>query len=204
MDLVASRLAQHSMRLVDGESCFASCADNMAALGVAKGASTDDVDGGVATWYVYVPIFRYCLVCRRVQWRGQAGGRLRHPGAARLTPEQRRHGIFSGRLRLISCDALEAETRSALRVPACAPGPAPAIWATQVAYVVHPGCLTAVALRRLSVIPLYAPDEGGVLRRERGAVVCDKKLFSCGFLCCTIHNMCHVGPQPYASQNDVS
>ena len=43
----ASRLAQHSMRLVDGESCFASCADKMAALGVAKDASTDDVDEGV-------------------------------------------------------------------------------------------------------------------------------------------------------------
>ena len=40
---------------------------------------------------------------------------------------------------------LEAETRSALRVPACAPGPAPAVWATQVAYVVHPGCLRAVS-----------------------------------------------------------
>ena len=39
---------------------------------------------------------------------------------------------------------MEAETRSVLRVPACAPGPAPAIWATQVAYVVHPGCLRAV------------------------------------------------------------
>ena len=51
MDLGASRLAQHSMRLVDGESCSASCADNMAALGVAKGGSTDDVDGGVATWW---------------------------------------------------------------------------------------------------------------------------------------------------------
>ena len=88
MDLVASRLAQHSMRLVDGESCLPPCADNMAALGVAKGGSTKDDDGGVATWWAtgraeYVPVFRYCLVCRRAQWRGQAGGRLWHPGAAR-------------------------------------------------------------------------------------------------------------------------
>ena len=51
MDLGASRLAQHSMHLVDGESCSASCADNMAVLGVAKGASTKDVKGGVATWW---------------------------------------------------------------------------------------------------------------------------------------------------------
>ena len=39
MDLGASRLAEHFMHLVDSGSCSASCADNMAALGVAKGAS---------------------------------------------------------------------------------------------------------------------------------------------------------------------
>ena len=51
MDLGASRLAQHSMHLVDGESCSATCADKMAVLGVAKGASTDDVNGGLAIWW---------------------------------------------------------------------------------------------------------------------------------------------------------
>ena len=51
MDLGASRLAQHSMHLVDGESCSASCADNMAALGVAKGGSTKDVKGGLTIWW---------------------------------------------------------------------------------------------------------------------------------------------------------
>eukprot|EP00964_Phaeocystis_antarctica_P158255 scaffold128823_cov39-Phaeocystis_antarctica.AAC.1 len=42
-----------------------------------------------------------------------------------------------------ACVHMEAERRSVLRVPACAPGPAPAAWATQVDYGVHPGCLTA-------------------------------------------------------------
>ena len=51
MDLGASRLAQHSMHLVDGESCSATCADKMAALGVAKGGCPDDPDGGVVNWW---------------------------------------------------------------------------------------------------------------------------------------------------------
>ena len=48
MDLGAGRLAQHSMHVVDSGSCSASCADNMAALGAAKGASMNDDDGMVA------------------------------------------------------------------------------------------------------------------------------------------------------------
>ena len=51
MDLGAGRLAEHSMHLVDSGSCLSSCADNMAALGAAKGASMDDDDGRVATWW---------------------------------------------------------------------------------------------------------------------------------------------------------
>ena len=54
MDLGPSRLAQHSMHLVDGESCLPSCADKMAVLGVAKGGSTDDDDGRVATWGIFI------------------------------------------------------------------------------------------------------------------------------------------------------
>ena len=144
MDLVASRLAQHSMRLVDGESCFASCADNMAALGVAKGGSTKDDDGGVATWWRPAEP----STCRSFAAAWSAGG---PSGAARqeaacgtlkLRDERRSNVAMASSPG--GCDALETETRSALRVPACAPGPAPAIWATQVAYVVHPGCLTAV------------------------------------------------------------
>ena len=51
MDLGAGRLAQHSMHLVDSGSCCSPCADNMAALGAAKGAFMDDDDGMVATWW---------------------------------------------------------------------------------------------------------------------------------------------------------
>ena len=144
MDLVASRLAQHSMRLVDGESCLPSCADNMAALGVAKGGSTDDDDGRVATWWRPAEP----CTCRSFAAACSSGG---SGGAARLEAacgtlelrDERRSNVAMASSPT-GCDAMEAETRSALRVPACAPGPAPAIWATQVAYVVHPGCLTAV------------------------------------------------------------
>ena len=48
---------------------------------------------------VYAMVYRCCLVSRRVQWHGQAGGRLQHLGAARSTQEQRRHVTFSLRLR---------------------------------------------------------------------------------------------------------
>jgi hypothetical protein len=41
MELSAGRLAQHSMHLVDSESCDAKGADNMAALGGVKGGSTE-------------------------------------------------------------------------------------------------------------------------------------------------------------------
>ena len=44
-------MAQHSMHLVDGESCLAKGADKMAVLGVAKGASTKDVKGGLGIWW---------------------------------------------------------------------------------------------------------------------------------------------------------
>jgi hypothetical protein len=35
--------------------------------------------------------------------------------------------------------------------------------------------------------PIRPVPEGGSYI-GRGAVTCDQKLFSCGFLCCTIHN----------------
>ena len=41
MELKVSRLAQHSMHLVDSESCGTKGADNMAALGAVKGGSTE-------------------------------------------------------------------------------------------------------------------------------------------------------------------
>ena len=82
------------------------------------------------------------------------------------------------------CDALETETRSALRVPACAPGPAPAIWATQVAYVVHPGCLMA-SVRCLSVIQPTSSHthrmRGGPT--SRGGPLCVIKSFSRAVFC---------------------
>ena len=49
MELRAGRLAQHSMHVVDSESCDAKLADNMATLGASKGGSAADDDGGVAT-----------------------------------------------------------------------------------------------------------------------------------------------------------
>ena len=146
MDLGPSRLAQHSMHLVDGESCCSSCADNMAALGVAKGASTKDVKGGLGIWWRPAEP----CTCRSFAAAWCAGGSsgAARLGAARGTLElrvERRSNVAmssspGGRVRR----HMEAETRSVLRVPACAPGPAPAIWATQVAYVVHAGCLRAV------------------------------------------------------------
>ena len=42
-------MAQHSMHLVDGESCVATCVDKMAALDVSKGGCPDDADGRVVT-----------------------------------------------------------------------------------------------------------------------------------------------------------
>ena len=49
MELRAGRLAQHSMHVVDSESCDAKLADNMATLGASKGGSAADDDGRVAT-----------------------------------------------------------------------------------------------------------------------------------------------------------
>ena len=49
MELRAGRLAQHSMLVVESESCDAKHADNMATIGASKGGSAADDDGGVAT-----------------------------------------------------------------------------------------------------------------------------------------------------------
>ena len=121
MDLGPSRLAQHSMRLVDGESCFASCADNMAALGVAKGGSTKDDDGGVATWLRPAEP----STCRSFAAAWSAGG---PSGAARQEAacgtfelqDERRSNVAMGSSPT-GCDAREAETRSVLRESLHAP-----------------------------------------------------------------------------------
>ena len=55
--------------------------------------------------------------------------------------------------------------------------------------MVHPGCLRAVSsASECGVIQPYAPCRGGCYIGRR-TVTCDQKIFSCGFLCCTIHNM---------------
>ena len=51
MELRAGRLAQHSMHVVDSESCDAKLADNMATIGASKGGSAADDDGRVATYW---------------------------------------------------------------------------------------------------------------------------------------------------------
>ena len=158
----------------------------MAVLGVSKGASTDDDDGRVATWWRPAEP----CTCRSFAAAWTAGG---PSGAARqeaacgtleLRDERRSNVAMASSPG--GCDGLEAETRSALRVPACVPGPAPAIWATQVAYVVHPGCLTAVTSAS-ECHPAIRTGWGGS-HIGRGAVTHDQHIFSYGFLCCTIHN----------------
>jgi len=69
----------------------------------------------------------------------------RRPPAAPWSCEMNAGATSPWHLLRAGATALRLRRGSALRVPACAPGPAPAIWATQVAYVVHPGCLTAVS-----------------------------------------------------------
>ena len=49
LDLRAGRLPQHSMHVVDSESCVAKLADNMAVLNASNGGSTADDGGRVAT-----------------------------------------------------------------------------------------------------------------------------------------------------------
>ena len=116
----------------------------MAALDVAKGGSTDDDDGRVATWWRPAEP----CTCRSFAAACSAGGsggltRLEAAcGTLELQDERRSNVVMASSPS--ACVRMEAETRSVLRVPACAPGPAPAVWATQVDYVVHPGCLTAV------------------------------------------------------------
>ena len=165
MDLGASRLAQHSMRLVDGESCCSSCADKMAALDVAKGGSTDDDDGRVATWWRPAEP----CTCRSFAAACSAGGsggltRLEAACGTLELRDERRSNVGMGSSPS-ACVHMEAETRSVLRVPACALGPAPAVWATQVAYVVHPGCLTAVS-SAFECHPAIRTGWGGVPHRE--------------------------------------
>ena len=55
---------------------------------------------------------------------------------------------------------------SAIRPPTCASGPAPAVWATQVTYLVHAGCLTAAISASechpaIRTIPRGGPTSGG-------------------------------------------
>ena len=160
----------------------------MAVLGVAKGGSTDDVDGGVATWWRPAEP----CTCRSFATAWSAGG---SSGAARqeaacgtfeLRDERRSNVAMASSPS--ACVHMEAETRSVLRVPACAPGPAPAIWATQVAYVVHPGCLTKGGQFGVRVSSCHTHRMRGGPTSGGGPLCVIGKLFSRGFLCCTIHN----------------
>ena len=158
----------------------------MAALDVAKGGSTDDDDGRVATWWRPAEP----CTCRSFAAACSAGGsggpaRLEAAcGTLELRDELRSNVAMASSPS--ACVHMEAETRSVLRVPACAPGPAPAVWATQVDYVVQPGCLTA-AMAAPECHPAIRTGWGGSYI-GRGTVTYDQHIFSCGFLCCTIHN----------------
>ena len=117
----------------------------MAVLGVSKGASTDDVKEGVTIWWRPAEP----CTCRSFAAACSAGGsggltRLEAACGTLELRDERRSNVAMGSSPS-ACVHMEAETRSVPRVPACAPGPAPAVWATRVAYVVHPECLTVVS-----------------------------------------------------------
>ena len=169
----------------------------MAALGVAKGGSTDDYDGRVATWWRPAEP----CTCRSFAAACSAGG---SGGPARLEAacgtlelrDERRSNVTMGSSPC-GCVRMEAETRSVLRVPACAPGPAPAVWATQVAYVVHPGCLTAAISASechpaIRTVPRGGPTSG------RGPLRVTNR-FSRAFFCAVPSKRCH--PRQYATNN---
>ena len=100
----------------------------MGALDVAKGASTDKVDGRVANWWR--PSEPCTCRCFAAAW--SAGG---SSGTARLEAacgtlelrDQRRSNIAIGPSPSTGAYAWWLSSCSAIRLPACASGPAPAV-----------------------------------------------------------------------------
>ena len=121
------------MHVVDSGSCSAPCADNMAALGAAKGASMDDVDGMVATWW---RPSEPCM-CRSFAAACSAGGsggmaRLEAAwGTLELRVERRSKVAMWDLLRAGAC-AWWLSCCSATRVPGCSQGASLAFCSTQV------------------------------------------------------------------------
>ena len=181
-------MAQHSMRLVDGESCLPPCADNItwprsASRKVAPRKTTTKgwppggdrqsrVRAGLSL-LLGVPAGPVARPGRRppvAPWSCEMNAGATSPW------DLLQAGATPGRLRRDRCSEPLHAPQDQLR---------------------RSGLLrwtmssTLGAYRRswrlLSVIQPYAPDEGGS-HIGRGTVTQHEHIFSCGFLCCTIHN----------------
>ena len=189
MDLGAGRLAQHSMHVVDSESCLPPCADNMAALGAAKGASMDDVDGMVATWWRPSEPCK----CRSFAAACSAGG---SGGMARLEAAwgtlelrgERRSNVAMGPS-ACGCMRMVAELLLGHQTPWMLPRSIPGVLFHSGGLVGPPWVPKGVHSRVWVIGPIRTAAEGGSYI-GRGAVPHHQKLLSCGFLWHTLLNRC--------------
>ena len=193
MDLEASRLAeQHSMHLVDSGSCCSPCADNMAALGAAKGASMDDDDGMVATWWrpsEPCTSRSFAAACSA----GGSGGMARLEaawGTLELRVE-RRSKVAMGPS-ACGCMRMVAELLLGHQSPWMLPRSIPGVLFHSGGLVGPPWVPKGVHSRVWVIGPHTHRGGGGVLHvHGRGrAVPHHQKLFSCGFLWHTLLNRC--------------
>ena len=152
----------------------------MAALDVAKGGCPDDADGGEATcWRPAEPSTRWSFADSCSAGGSSGMARLE---AASSTLELRIDisAVATSPWDLLAtvASAWWLSSCSAIRPPTCASGPAPAVWATQVTYLVHDGCLTA-AISASECHPAIRtiPSEGGALHRKGDRDVGPKAFF---------------------------
>ena len=140
----------------------------MAALDVTKGGSQDDADGGVVNWWRP----REPSTCRSfaIAWfPGRSSGMARLEAASSTLElrDQRRSNVAMCPS-LCVCVGMVAELELGHLTPIMRlRTTVPAVWATQVTYLVNPMCLTAAtsasechpAIRTI-------PRRGGVLHRK--------------------------------------
>ena len=121
----------------------------MGALDVTKGGCQDDADGGVVNWWR--PREPPTCLPFAIGWRpGRSSGMVELLAASSILDLRiERRGNVAMCPSLCVCVGMVAELELGHLTPIKLPGssssgPATAVWATRVTYLVHPGCLTAV------------------------------------------------------------
>ena len=159
----------------------------MATLGVVKGGSTDDDDGMVVTWWrPREPSTRWSIAAACSA--GGSGGMVELPAASGILELQaeRRCDVAIDPLRLSAVDRVGQPgmaTQSACMLTRTSSGTLGYLDGLFGPPWVIKGILGAFWM----IGPhTHRPRGGSYIGRV--AVACHQKLFSCGFLCCTIRN----------------